>query len=92
VVLHQVAGIHHWSDAGAASWYDFAVAIGELAVASGLIAEAAEVRPITAAEYPTPAQRPAYSLLDCTATRQHLHLQPQHWRAALDEVIRHVEA
>ena len=92
VIQQQVAGIHHWSDAGAASWYDFAVAIGELAAARGLIAKAAEVLPITAAQYPTPAQRPAYSLLDCTATRQQLHLQPQHWRAALEEVIRHVDA
>ena len=92
VIQQQAVGIHHWSDAGVASWYDFAVAIGELAVARGLIAKAAEVLPITAAQYSTPAQRPAYSLLDCTATRQHLHRQPQHWRAALEEVMRHVDA
>ena len=92
VIRHQVGGIHHWSDAGAASWYDFAVAIGELAAARGLIAKAADVLPITAEQYPTPAQRPAYSLLDCTATRRQLHLQPQHWRAALEEVIGHVDA
>ncbi|QNI46808.1 dTDP-4-dehydrorhamnose reductase [Synechococcus sp. A15-60] len=92
VIQQQVAGIHHWSDAGAASWYDFAVAIGELASAHGLIAKAAQVRPIMAAQYPTPAQRPAYSLLDCAATRQQLHLQPQHWRVALEEVIHHVDA
>ena len=92
VIQQQVAGIHHWCDAGAASWYDFAVAIGELAVARGLVSEAAEVRPITAAEYPTPAQRPAYSLLACADTRRQLQRQPQHWRTALEEVIRHVDA
>jgi len=84
--------MHHWSDAGVASWYDFAVAIGELAVARGLIFKAAEVLPISASEYPTRAQRPAYSLLDCTVTRQQLRLQPQHWRYALEEVMCHVDA
>ena len=92
VIQQQVAGIHHWSDAGVASWYDFAVAIGELAVARGLIPKAAKVRPISTAEYPTPAQRPAYSLLACADTRRQLQRQPQHWRAALEEVIRHVDA
>lgn len=79
--------ILHWSDAGAASWYDFAVAIGELGVAAGLLERAASVRPLTSAEYPTPAQRPSYSLLDCSASRAALGLKPQHWRAALAEVL-----
>ena len=79
--------ILHWSDAGAASWYDFAVAIGELGVAAGLLERAASVRPLTSAEYPTPAQRPSYSLLDCSASRAALGLEPQHWRAALAEVL-----
>ena len=79
--------ILHWSDAGAASWYDFAVAIGELGVAAGLLERAASVRPLTSAEYPTPAHRPSYSLLDCSASRAALGLEPQHWRAALAEVL-----
>jgi dTDP-4-dehydrorhamnose reductase len=79
--------VWHWSDAGAASWYDFAVAIGELAVAAGLLEQAAQVRPITTAGYPTPAQRPGYSLLDCTTTRELLEMPPIHWRQALGQVI-----
>jgi len=59
VVERQVSGRHHWCDGGVASWYDLAVAIGELGVARGLLAQAAPVRPITTAEYPTPAQRPS---------------------------------
>ena len=82
-----VWGVHHWSDAGAASWYDFAVAIGELGVTAGLLSRAAAVEPIPTAEYPTPAQRPSYSLLDCTATRAALQLQPEHWRWALQRVM-----
>ncbi|WP_094559020.1 dTDP-4-dehydrorhamnose reductase [Synechococcus sp. 8F6] len=79
--------ILHWSDAGVASWYDFAVAIGELGVAAGLLAQAATVRPITTADYPTPARRPSYSLLDCTISRLALGLEPVHWRAALAQVL-----
>jgi len=79
--------ILHWSDAGAASWFDFALAIGELGLAAGLLPQAAEVVPITTAQYPTPAHRPGYSLLDCTATRTALGLQPLPWRAALVQVL-----
>jgi dTDP-4-dehydrorhamnose reductase len=79
--------ILHWSDAGVASWYDFAVAIGELGVVAGLLERAARVLPLTTADYPTPAQRPSYSLLDCSSSRSALGLEPVHWRAALAEVL-----
>jgi dTDP-4-dehydrorhamnose reductase len=92
VLEHGVSGVHHWSDAGAASWYDFAVAIAELAQASGLVENPARVNPITTADYPTPAQRPSYSLLDCVSTRAALQLLPLHWRVALREVIADVVA
>lgn len=80
--------ILHWSDAGAASWYDFAVAIAELGVDSGLLKRCAVVKPLTTAQYPTPAERPPYSLLDCTASASVLGLEQQHWRHRLAEVIR----
>ena len=83
----DAAAVLHWSDAGAASWYDFAVAIGELGVATGLLEQAARVRPIPTSAYPTPAARPAYSLLECTASRAALGLEPTHWRAALAQVL-----
>ena len=83
--------IHHWSDAGAASWYDVAVAIGELGQELGLLERPAQVDPITTADYPTPAQRPGYSLLDCTGTRRALHLEPLHWRLALRRVLEVVQ-
>jgi dTDP-4-dehydrorhamnose reductase len=81
------AAVLHWSDAGAASWYDFAVAIGELGVATGLLDQAARVRPIPTSAYSTAAARPAYSLLDCSASRAALGLEPTHWRAALAQVL-----
>ena len=91
VISRTIVGHHHWSDAGAASWYDFAVAIGELAMSKGLLQKAARVNPITTAEYPTPAVRPSYSLLDCSVTRQELGLAACHWRRALAQVIVNVE-
>ena len=48
---------------------------------------AAPVQPITTADYPTPARRPSYSLLDCGASRAALGLEPVHWRAALAQVL-----
>jgi dTDP-4-dehydrorhamnose reductase len=81
------AAVLHWSDAGAASWYDFAEAIGELGVAAGLLEQAAHVQPIPTSASPTPAARPPYSLLDCGASRAALGLEPTHWRAALAQVL-----
>jgi dTDP-4-dehydrorhamnose reductase len=54
----------HWSDAGAASWFDVAVAVGELAQELGLVQQPAAVNPLITAEYSLPAQRPSTSLLD----------------------------
>ncbi len=90
-VLEQgTSGTLHWSDAGAASWYDFAVAIAELGQVTGLLSNPARIQPITTAHYPTPAQRPSYSLLDCTATRETLGLEAVHWRQALQQVLGHI--
>ena len=87
VLAKDIGGMQQWSDAGVASWYDFAVAIGEEAVALGIFAIAAKVNPISTAEYPTPAQRPSYSLMDCSASRKALGLEPLHWRQGLRQVL-----
>lgn len=79
----DLSGVYHWTDAGVASWYDFAVAIAEEAAALGLVPATVRVDPITTAEYPTPARRPAFSVLDSRAALAALALTPQHWRAAL---------
>ncbi len=87
VLAKDIGGMQQWSDAGVASWYDFAVAIGEEAQALGILATAAKVNPISTAEYPTPAKRPAYSLMDCSASRKVLELEPIHWRQGLKRVL-----
>ena len=83
----ELPAVLHWSDAGAASWYDVAIAVGELAQELGLLEQPAVVNSLTTAEYPLPAQRPSYSLLDCSATRQALDLPAVHWRQALRQLL-----
>lgn len=81
------AGIWHHSDAGVASWYDFAVAIQEEARALGLLDRTIPVLPIATDDYPTPAKRPAFSLLDSSATRVVLGMAPVHWRVNLRTML-----
>ncbi len=84
-------GILHWTDAGVASWYDFAVAIQDEAIKQGLLAKAIPIHPIPTTAYPTPARRPSFSVLDKAATMAVLDCQPQHWRRELVHVIRQIQ-
>lgn len=82
------SGVYHHADAGVASWYDFAVAIAEEAQAAGLLARRPNIKPIRSAEYPTPAVRPSFSLLDCRATREALNQPAVHWRENLRAMLK----
>jgi dTDP-4-dehydrorhamnose reductase len=88
----RAAGLWHWCDSGVASWYDFAVAIGEEAVRAGLLQAAPLIAPIGSADYPTAAQRPAYSVLDKRATEKLLGLTAPHWRTALRATLAELRA
>jgi dTDP-4-dehydrorhamnose reductase len=83
----EVQGILHWTDAGVASWYDFAVAIQEEALASGQLQRAVPVRPIRTEDFPTAARRPSYSVLDKEETCRALGVTPGHWRVRLREAL-----
>jgi len=87
LALERWPRIVHWTDAGVASWFDFAVAIGELAHASGLLEQPAWVEPILSREFSVAARRPIFSRLDHLESARLLGLKPLHWRAALDRVI-----
>jgi dTDP-4-dehydrorhamnose reductase len=80
-------GLHHWRDAGTASWYDFALAIAEEGLAAGLLPRPVDVVPIRTSDYPTAARRPGFSLLDCSDTWQQLELTPPHWRVHLRAML-----
>jgi len=87
------AGIHHWTDLGVASWYDFAVAIQEEALERGLLSRTIEILPIATAEYPTRARRPGFSVLDTRATRALATSVPAvHWRSHLRMMLDELRA
>lgn len=78
------SGIYHFTSAGQGSWFDFASAIRENAIASGLLPEScALLEPIPSSEYPTPAKRPAYSVLSNAKLNETFGLQMPDWREAL---------
>jgi dTDP-4-dehydrorhamnose reductase len=87
----EIGGIHHWTDAGVASWYDFAVAIAEEGAELGLLSPEIAVTPITTADYPTPARRPAYSVLDKRSLAPY-GLSPLHWRKRLRLVLKEISS
>jgi dTDP-4-dehydrorhamnose reductase len=80
-------GIHHFTDAGVASWYDFAVAISEEGRAAGLLGRDPAVIPIATADFQAAARRPAFSLLDKAETWTALGWRPSHWRTELREAF-----
>ncbi len=83
----ELSGIHHWTDAGIISWYDFAQAIYEEGRDAGLLEKEVFIRPITTKQYPTPAQRPPYSVLDKTITWEALDQISDHWRVSLRKML-----
>ena len=78
-----IPGIYHFSNEGVISWYDFTKAIHRLA---GITT--CHVRPLHTAEYPTPAKRPHYSVLDKTKIKQTYNLEVPYWEESLAECIR----
>jgi len=84
----DAGGVFHWSDAGAISWYDFACGIHDEALALGLLSAPATIEPIPTEAFPTRAQRPAYSVLDCSDTCSTLNVVQQPWRDALRDMLR----
>ena len=83
----EVAGLYHWTDAGVASWFDFAVAIQELALEKGLLKSAVPINALPTSGYPTPAQRPSYSVLDKTTAEQVTGLIARPWRQQLAKML-----
>jgi dTDP-4-dehydrorhamnose reductase len=87
-----ITGIYHFTNSGAISWYDFAVAIFEEATTLGFPLKLQRVVPITTAEYPTPASRPAYSVLSNKKTSTLLGSYAPHWRQGLRQMLKQLAA
>lgn len=87
IATAEIAGTYHYTNSGVASWYDFAVAIFEEAHQLGFPLKVQRVIPITTADYPTAAQRPAYSVLSCEKISSVLGTPPPHWRQGLRKML-----
>ncbi|MEO5629929.1 MAG: dTDP-4-dehydrorhamnose reductase [Thermomonas sp.] len=90
LLRHGVAqsGTWHLTTQGETSWHGFASAIMEEAHDLGLLQQVPRVLPITTAGYPTPARRPAYSVLDTTRLQQDFGISPPDWREGLTQTLR----
>jgi dTDP-4-dehydrorhamnose reductase len=76
-----IPGVYNYSNEGEISWFDFALAIKEFTNSSCL------VNPIPTAQYPTPAKRPHYSLLDKSKIKQVYHIEIPDWKTSLKACI-----
>ena len=84
---HQwVAGIYHFTDEGAASWYDFAHAIFRIA------GKKVKLVPIPTEDFPTPASRPAYSILDRSRIKATYGVEIPHWEESLEDCMKRILA
>lgn len=90
--LPEARGLAHFANVGVASWWEFAVAIAAAALARGLLDSNPVVTPITTAEYPTLARRPAYSALDARASLAAWGLEGTPWKDALGATLDELKA
>ena len=77
----SIKGLYHFANQGETTWFDFAAKINAIA---GLTCE---VRPIETKDFPTPAKRPSYSVLDTSKIEQDLAIDIRHWENALNDCI-----
>ena len=76
------SGIYHFSNEGVCSWYDFAHEIMDIQNLK------CKVNPIPTSEYPTPATRPHYSVLDKSKIKQVFNIQINHWKESLQQCLK----
>lgn len=93
VIDNRLSGLYHWTDAGVASWYDFSVAIYEEAKQMGILpsGKTCRIKPIRTQDYPLPARRPPYSVLDKSNIWHALSIKPDHWRTALRSMLQELK-
>jgi dTDP-4-dehydrorhamnose reductase len=86
MTARNISGTFHFTNAGVTTWFDFATAIFEM---HGMSSQS--VRPISTAEYPTPAKRPLWSVLDCSTFEKEFSITPRTWRSALRETLNQIQ-
>ncbi|OEO25415.1 dTDP-4-dehydrorhamnose reductase [Pseudomonas sp. J237] len=83
-------GTYHFSNMPATTWHGFAEEIFNQAVALKILAKAPQVNPINTQDYPTPARRPVWSVMDCSLIEEKLNITQSDWRDELREMLKEV--
>ena len=87
IALSHAQGVFHYTDDGECSWFEFAQEIQRLAVQKGLLSQAIPLKAITSNDYPTPAKRPVYSVLDKSKIKQQgVSVLP--WQSQLETMLK----
>ncbi|MFZ4543934.1 MAG: dTDP-4-dehydrorhamnose reductase [Saprospiraceae bacterium] len=81
----EASGVYNYSNEGVASWYDFAKAIFDL---TGI---QCNLQPIRTEQFPTPAPRPAFSLMDKSLIKETFKLEIPYWRDSLEKMLKMVQ-
>lgn len=90
VARPDVTGLHHFTDAGVASWYDVAQCVLDTLQRDGMREPGTAVVPVPTTAFPRPARRPRVSVLDKHATWEALKITPQHWRVGVAASTREI--
>ena len=88
--INDLPPILHWSDAGAASWYDVSVAVGEIGLKLGLIKSLANINPILSSQYNSIAKRPKFSILNCQLSEKLFQIKRLHWKNSLEKIMKEI--
>lgn len=83
----DIRGLHHWTDAGVASWFDFAKAVWRKGKFFGVLDESITILPVSSSEYPTKAKRPGFTIMDKSSLRSAIGYKGMHWGDALELMI-----
>jgi dTDP-4-dehydrorhamnose reductase len=92
LICSEAEGIYHYTNEGVASWYDFALAIIDIAGELGVKLKAENVKPIPTTAYPTPATRPPYSVLSKLKIRSMMPDAIPYWRDSLRQMLEELYA
>ena len=91
LVQHRARGTYHYTNAGSTSWHGFASAILAEATEAGFALKTDSVEAIPTSGYPTPARRPAYSVLDTGKIQSLLTAPIPHWRDSLNRMLKELQ-
>ena len=90
--IDENRGVFHFCQPEATTWHDFAKAIFSEAEKQGMDLKISTVNAITTADYPTPAKRPANSVMDCNKFEAAFDFNIRPWRDSLEEVVRELKS